>query len=126
MYFKKNAESTCCKGWLGITSDIASKTSGNVRIKPILNLRDMSISSSFCSSSTVTVLGSNAIPQIGQEPGASRTISGCMGQVYSVFVAAGVIASGSSAIPHFGHEPGRLCRTSGCIGQVYKLIITYV
>ncbi|EKD61622.1 MAG: hypothetical protein ACD_54C00164G0003 [uncultured bacterium] len=27
-------------------------------------------------------IGSSAIPQIGHEPGASRMISGCIGQVY--------------------------------------------
>ena len=34
-----------------------------------------------------TVRGSSAMPQIGQAPGASRTISGCIGQVYSTRVA---------------------------------------
>ena len=32
-----------------------------------------------------TPIGSSAMPQIGQLPGASRTISGCIGQVYSTF-----------------------------------------
>jgi hypothetical protein len=43
----------------------------------------MSRSSGFASS-TVTVRGSSAMPQIGQLPGSARTISGCIGQVYSV------------------------------------------
>ena len=41
------------------------------------------------------------MPQIGQLPGPLRTISGCMGQVYST-------VSGSSAMPHLGHAPGLL------------------
>src|SRR5690349_9016748 len=41
--------------------------------------------SSELSSSSVAVRGSSAIPQIGQKPGASRTISGCIGHVYSIF-----------------------------------------
>jgi len=68
----------------------------------------------------VTVLGSSAIPQIGQEPGSPRTISGCMGHVYSVFVAGAAAMTGSSAIPHFGQSPGPARRTSGSIGQVYS------
>src|SRR5690348_16979184 len=52
------------------------------------------------------------MPQIGQEPGLSLTISGCIGQVYST-------ASDSSAMPHIGHGPGLLSRTSGSIGQTY-------
>ena len=78
----------------------------------------MSSSSGFLSSS-VTHAGSSAIPQIGQDPGSSRTISGCIGQVHSVFVT-GAAMTGSSAIPHFGQAPGPLWRTSGSIGQVYS------
>ena len=33
--------------------------------------------------SAVTMTGSSAIPQIGQEPGPGRRISGCIGHVYS-------------------------------------------
>ena len=43
----------------------------------------MSTSSGFACSSRVTTRGSRAIPQIGHDPGSLRTISGCMGQVYS-------------------------------------------
>ena len=45
----------------------------------------MSTSSEFSSPSSgaVIVRGSSAIPQMGQLPGASRTISGCIGHVYS-------------------------------------------
>src|SRR5258708_38710312 len=59
--------------------------------------------------------GSSVIPQIGQFPGALRTISGCMGHVYST-------ASGSSAIPHLGHGPDLCSRTSGSIGQTYETL----
>ena len=37
------------------------------------------------------------MPQIGQLPGASRTISGCIGQVHSVLVAGAAGTGGSSA-----------------------------
>ena len=44
-----------------------------------------SVSSGLGPSSPVgTPIGSSAMPQIGQEPGLSRTISGCIGQVYCV------------------------------------------
>ncbi len=56
------------------------------------------------------------MPQIGQVPGPSRTISGCIGQTHSVAGSAGV--TGSSAIPHLGQVPGPDRTTSGCIGQV--------
>jgi hypothetical protein len=59
------------------------------------------------------------MPQIGQLPGPSRTISGCIGHVYSIFVA-GAAETGSSAMPHFGQLPGPICRISGCIGHVYS------
>ena len=47
--------------------------------------RVKSTSSGFGPSSPVgTPIGSSAMPQSGQEPGLSRTISGCIGQVYCV------------------------------------------
>ena len=85
----------------------------------IQNRRVMSTSSGFGPSSSVTVRGSSAMPQIGHAPGASRTISGCIGHVYSTRVAGGVASAGSSAMPHFGHGPGWSCSTSGSIGQTY-------
>jgi len=60
------------------------------------------------------------MPQIGQEPGASRTICGCIGQVYSVRLTGAVTVAGSSAMPHFGQLPGPGCLISGCMGQVYS------
>lgn len=60
------------------------------------------------------------MPQIGQFPGSSRTTSGCIGQVYWVFVGS-VGVSGSSAIPQLGQAPGASSRTSGHMGQTYAL-----
>jgi len=78
----------------------------------------MSISSGFAPSSAARLRGSSAIPQIGQSPGFSRTISGCIGHQYSVLTGGTWLASGSSAIPHSGQLPGIGLRTSGCMGQV--------
>ena len=74
-------------------------------------------SSSGLVSSRVTTRGSSAIPQIGHDPEASRTISGCIGHVHSVFVS-GAAVIGSSAMPHFGHAPGPCWWTSGSMGHV--------
>ncbi len=81
------------------------------------NRRVMSMSSWFGGSSSATVRGSSAMPQIGQTPGSSRTTSGCMGQTYSTLVASTGTA-GSSAMPQSGQLPGAGERTSGCMGQV--------
>jgi len=67
----------------------------------------MSRSSGFASSLAVTVRGSSAMPQIGQFPGSARTISGCIGHVYSVLLAASAGDSGSSAIPHLDTAPAQ-------------------
>ena len=107
------------QGWPGSMSDIARMNSGRERAALIQKRRVMSTSSGLGASSRVTVLGSRAMPQIGQEPGSSRTISGCMGQTYSVLVAGAASVAGSSAMPHFGQAPGLDSRTSGSIGQTY-------
>ncbi len=109
---------TCCTGIPGSMSAIAMPSSGTVRIALTQNRRVMSRSSGFSSWVAVTVRGSSAIPQMGQLPGWSRTISGCMGQVYSVLVSATGV-SGSSAIPQLGHGPGFSWCTSGHIGHTY-------
>ena len=98
-------------------SPITNASNGTLSATLTQNRRVMSFSSAF-SSSPVTVRGSRAMPQIGQEPGASRTIWGCIGQTYSVRVMGASAPTGSSAMPHFGHKPGVGCRTSGCMGQV--------
>jgi len=51
--------------------------------------RRKSINSGFSPSSRLGIFGSSAMPHSGQVPGPSCTISGCMGQVYSVPVGAG-------------------------------------
>ena len=94
-------------------------TSGTVKSAASQNRRVMSRSSSLSSSSPVAAIGSSAMPHLGQLPGSSRTISGCIGQVH--FVAAGAGATGSSAIPHLGQLPGPSCRISGCIGHVCSI-----
>ncbi len=54
--------------------------SGTAAAAEIHIRRVKSVSSSLGSSEGT--IGSSAMPQIGQDPGASRTISGCIGQVY--------------------------------------------
>jgi hypothetical protein len=61
--------------------DIAIASSGSASAALTQNRRVMSSSSGFGASPSVTVLGSRAIPQIGQLPAPGRTISGCIGQV---------------------------------------------
>ncbi len=104
-----------CKIWTPNRSGaIASTRTGIASAVAIHKRRVISISSGLGSSTAEIVRGSSAIPQIGQLPGRSRTISGCIGQVYSVLATG---SAGSSAIPHLGHAPGPSCTTSGCIGQ---------
>src|ERR1022692_1173021 len=91
---------------------IAITSSGAVSARLIQKRRVMSRSSGFSSVAAVTVRGSSAMPQIGHEPGPGRTISGCMGQVYSVRVDARG-TSASSAMPQDGQAPGLGSRTSG-------------
>ena len=95
---------------------MASK--GRVSTAPTQKRRVM-LTSSGLAALAVTVRGSRAMPQMGQAPGPSRTICGCMGQVYSVRSAWGEGSVASSAMPHFGQAPGFAARTSGCMGQVY-------
>src|SRR6185295_13063927 len=111
-------ETNCCNGAPGSISVIPIKNNGKVKTTLSQNRRRISTSSSFSSSATETVRGSSAMPQIGQLPGASRMISGCIGQVYSTFCFGGATVSDSNAIPHLGQEPVLSERTSGCIGQV--------
>jgi hypothetical protein len=103
-------------------SPMTNASSGRVRTSPIQNRRAMSTSSGSGPSTALTVRGSSAMPQIGHDPGASRTICGCIGHVHSVRGPEG--ASGSSAMPHFGQLPGPRWRISGCIGHVYMLSAT--
>ena len=61
-------------------SDIATMNSGRESTALIQNRRVISTNSGLGASSKLTVLGSSAMPQIGQEPGSDRPISGCIGQ----------------------------------------------
>ena len=89
---------------------------------PIQKRRVMSSSSGFGWSVGARVLASSAIPHVGQLPGATRTTSGCIGQVYSTVGSnASAPSSASSAIPHFGQAPGSGSRTSGSIGHVNQV-----
>jgi len=97
---------------------MVNKTSGTDKIVLMMNRRIISFNSGLDSVSSDTVLGSKAIPQIGQSPGSSLTTSGCIGQTYSVFTFGMAGATGSRAIPQCGHDPGPSWRTSGCIGHV--------
>jgi hypothetical protein len=98
---------------------MAIAISGDVSKTLTQNRRVMSRSSGFSSPDAVTVRGSSAMPQIGHEPGPGRTISGCMGQVYSVRLGNAAGTSDSRAIPQDGHGPGLVARTSGHIGHTY-------
>src|SRR5205809_2553553 len=99
-------------------SAMVTATTGAASNAAIQNRLVMSTSSGLGVSSALTVRGSSAIPQIGHDPGASRTICGCIGHVYSTFVSdAGSERLGSNAMPHLGHTPGCDERTSVSIGQ---------
>ncbi len=99
-----------------MSASIASKNTGRDNTTPTQKRLLMSINSSFFSS-TSTVRGSSAMPHFGQLPGLSCTISGCIGQVYSVRLASCGTPMGSSAMPQIGQDPGRSSSTSGSIGQ---------
>ena len=62
-------------------SAIATTTIGAASAAAIRKRRVMSTSSGFGPSSSVAVIGSSAIPQIGHAPGPSCTICGSIGQV---------------------------------------------
>ena len=71
------------------SSPIDSTSSGTLSAALTTSRRVKSLSSGFGPGSAAGTTGSSAMPQIGQSPGASRTICGCIGQVYLV-PAAGV------------------------------------
>src|ERR1035438_5423205 len=114
------AEKRCCIGMEGRNAETISASMGTARATLIHSRLVISASSGLVSSA-VTCRGSSAMPQMGHEPGASRTISGCIGQVNSVLLMGGLRVTGSSAMPHFGQLPGPICLISGCMGQVYSL-----
>ncbi len=105
-----------CSGPPCHIAPMESTSKGALRATPVQNRRVMlrnSESSSSCAMPTMA-RGSKAMPQMGQVPGLSLLISGCIGQVYST-------ASGSRAMPHLGQAPGLLSRTSGSMGQTYVM-----
>src|ERR1035438_7109997 len=114
------AGNKCCMGMEGRKDETISASMGAASATLIHSRRVMSASSGFDSSAVIS-RGSSAMPQIGQEPGASRTICGCIGQVYSVRLAGAVTVAGSSAMPQIGQEPGASRTICGCIGQVYSV-----
>ena len=79
-----------------IASASTASDSGRVHQKR----RRKSVSSGFSPSSRLGIIGSSAMPQIGQLPGASRTICGCIGQVYC--------------------EPAGACSTWASVGFRYR------
>ena len=60
---------------------ISRTKTGNVRTSPTQNRRVMSASSRFSPTSAVALTGSSVIPQMGQLPGPTWRICGCIGQV---------------------------------------------
>ena len=75
----------------------------------------MSTSSGFGPSVPVATIGSSAMPQIGQLPGPSRTIWGCIGQVYLV-----PVAGAGAAVADGGWCGGRLVEATAS-GDVFGL-----
>ena len=118
------ADARCSRKCPGKCSAMVRRNRGAVRTALTQKRLRMLSSSGLSSSAADAVRASRAMPHLGQLPGASRTTSGCMGQVHSVR-AAGVAAAatGSRAIPHFGQLPGPACRTSGCMGQVNPAVL---
>jgi hypothetical protein len=86
----------------GACHSIAIARSGNESARPTQNRRVMSASSGLPSSAAPGVSGSSAMPQIGQLPGWSRTISGCIGQVHDVPGG----ATGAAGLPPPAKRPG--------------------
>src|SRR5436309_2184742 len=88
---------------------IARPRSG--RVSSALHTRRRVIAaSSGLSPSALTARGSSAMPHTGQEPGSSRTTSGCIGQTYSPAPGAAV-----TRMPHDGSRsfPGAAARRTG-------------
>ena len=73
---------------------MAMTSSGALRAALTQRRRRMSVSSGFSVSASWIVRGSSAMPQMGQLPGASRTISGCIGQVQVCLAGGGAGGSG--------------------------------
>src|SRR2546421_8649457 len=61
---------------------IVARSNGRVSATPTQKRNVIERSSLSSASSSETLRGSSAMPQMGQLPGRSRRISGCIGQVY--------------------------------------------
>src|SRR5579863_10529523 len=109
-------ENQGCARCPGTMYDMPKTRIANVNDKLAQKRSTIDSSSGFLGSAA-TMRGSRVIPHFGHEPALSRTISGCIGQVYSTRVSGAVRSSGSSAMPHLGQGPALLSRTSGSIGQ---------
>src|SRR5215510_16590323 len=70
---------------LNMSIIVSAKTGAASRVEN-QNRRVIDVNSGFGRSSSVMTRGSSAMPQIGHAPGASRTISGSIGHVYSTRV----------------------------------------
>ncbi len=88
----QRAPAITSSGWPGRCPPIVTTRSGAASTTLTQKRRVMLTSSGFSGSGPATgATGSSAMPQIGQSPGPSFTISGCIGQVY--FAPAGAGAS---------------------------------
>src|SRR5204863_4892536 len=75
-----------------------------------MNRRRMLTSSGLGEPSSDGTRGSSAIPQMGQEPGASRTTSGSMGHVYSIFSMSSLLRRHVSRIEALVVDHRSVCR----------------
>jgi hypothetical protein len=81
-WIQRDASPESQAGAFGKRCDMARRKTGNVSAVPIQKRRVMSINSASSGGLLAEIVfGSSAIPQIGQSPGWSRSISGCIGQV---------------------------------------------
>src|ERR1700675_2171589 len=69
-------------GSFSASPNIAISRTGKESAALTQNRSRMELYSGSASTSAKASIGSRAMPQIGQEPGPSWTISGCIGQVY--------------------------------------------
>src|ERR1017187_6976938 len=113
------AENKCCSGMEGRNAETISASMGTASAT-LTHSRLVIASNSGLVCALVASRGSSAMPQIGHEPGASRTICGCIGHVYSVRLDGAETVTASRAMPHFGQLPEPVCLISGCMGQVYS------
>ena len=98
---------------LGKNSPSIDQRRGVVSTTLIQKRRVMSLSSAFSPSSADGESGSSAMPQIGHGPGASRRISGCIGQVHAVPVSAGFCSGGGAGFRYCSGLAMNLSRQRG-------------